>query len=29
MGKLWHRKREIDVVAMNELNSEILFQESK
>ncbi len=29
IGKWWHREREIDVVAMNELNGEILFLESK
>ncbi|MBC2698712.1 MAG: ATP-binding protein [ANME-2 cluster archaeon] len=27
IGKWWHREREIDVVAMNELNGEILFLE--
>ena len=29
IGKWWHREREIDVVAMNELNGEILFLECK
>jgi len=29
VGKWWHREREIDVVAMNELNCEILFLECK
>lgn len=29
IGKWWHRERKIDVVAMNELNGEILFLECK
>ncbi len=29
IGKWWHKEREIDVVAMNELNGEILFLECK
>lgn len=29
IGKWWHREQEIDVVAMNELNGEILFLECK